>query len=335
MKSTLSSTEPISFPLRLPTRQEEERQRRFKVLRNYLMGLDAFLRATYGEDILPGVLTAQRQLHGFTRIQRKPVVNPDAVRRALTLSWAAELQLRLAPRSQLCYSNAWAPVHSYYAICMALNAWFGASFLNPPTDHAGTLNTISAKTTHTSILPLPWAVTCAGCPPFDCNYPGLPTDANPDQTFQLLANPSPSDFWPRYCKLLKKTREFQLDRAYRDWKQRQHRHKMHKAEKQEVALGQPAVTAFHYLYRLRLRANYRDVETMLMSSVDNEWHARFYNGLLALTDASCLLVESLLIRSSGSQIYLSTMDDFFSQTPTFDPDPRSFLVLRRRLLTNK
>jgi len=326
------SSQRHTISLRLPTREEEERRLRFQVLRNYLVGIDGFLHDTYGDEILTDLLAAQRALPGYSRIQRRVPTNPDQVRRCLTLSWAAELQLRLASTSYLCYSNAWAPVHSYYAVCMALNAWHAASLLNPPGDHSGTLNTISSKITQTSILPLPWSVTCSGCPPFDCQFPGLPNDADPNAPFELLRDPQPSDFWPRYCKLLKKTREYQLERVYNDWRRSNRRTRMRQDEKRQVASSQLPVTVFHYLYRLRLRANYRDVETMLMSPVDAAWHVKFYQGLLALTESSCLLIESLVIRSAGPQVYNATMNDFLQQTPSTTPDPRQFLERRRNLL---
>jgi hypothetical protein len=215
---------------------------------------------------------------------------------------------------------------------MALNAWFAAILLNPPTDHSGTLNTIASKITRPSMFPLPWSVSCSGCPPFDCQFSGLPPDADPDAHFELLASPDPSDFWPRYCKLLKKTREFQLARPYQQWKQRNHRINMWQDEKRLVASGQLPVTLFHYLYRLRVKVNYRDVEIMLMSPIHTNWHINFYQGLLALTESSCLLLESLLVRSGGPQVYTSTMDDFLMQTPATAPDPRDFLNRRRKLL---
>jgi len=321
----------LSFTIRFPTNEEEERRRRFRVLRNYLVSLDDFLHMTYGDDILPGLLAQQRGLRGYGRIHRQKPFHPDHVRRYLTLSWAAELQLRLAGTSFPSYSNAWAPVHAYYAVCMALNAWFAASLLNPPSDHSGTLNMISSKIKQTSVLPLPWSVACVGCPP-DHDFKGLPAGADPSAQFELLANPDPADFWPRYCKFLKTTREFQLERVYRGWKRRHNRKHMYRLEKEDAAIGVSGTTVFDWLYRLRFRANYRDVETMLMSSVDEEWHGSFFQGLLTLTTTSCLLLESLLLRSVGTDVYRSTMDDFLDQTPVSDPDPRSFLEERRHLL---
>jgi len=101
--------------IHLPSDEEAERSRRFTVHRHYLGSVELMLAALYGmgDDQPTGLLAVQRRLPAFTRIQRRAVANPAELRRLLAISWASEIQLRLADvggDSFLRYSNAWGPV---------------------------------------------------------------------------------------------------------------------------------------------------------------------------------------------------------------------------------
>ena len=119
-----------SIVLHFPSTEEEERVKRFQVHRNYLLNLAMFLGERYADPLSERVLETQRLLPAFRRIQRRRADERSAdIRRFLQIAWASELQLRLAgmgDRGFLRYSNAWTPVHAYYAVYMSLQAWFAA-----------------------------------------------------------------------------------------------------------------------------------------------------------------------------------------------------------------
>ena len=46
----------------------------------------------------------------------------------------------------------------------------------------------------------------------------------------------------------------------------------------------PPTTLFDFFWRLRVRSNYQDVDTFLMSSVGEAWHRDFYESLSAVTE---------------------------------------------------
>lgn len=54
------------------------------------------------------------------------------------------------------YSNAWAPVHAYYAAYMALQTWFEANQIaGIADDHSASLRTISTQIRDRRLFPAP------------------------------------------------------------------------------------------------------------------------------------------------------------------------------------
>lgn len=323
--------------IKFPSAEEEERARRFQVHKQYLAAIREFLAETYKAQaqIAPlGVLESQRDLRGFRRIQRQKARNPDLVRRYLAISWASETQLRIAratERELLRYSNVWAPVHAYYAVYMALQAWFASMNLQGLVDdHSATLRTASRHVTERTLLPLPWNVGCRGTPHLgEVSFLGLPDGADPNKDIELLSNPSPDTFWPRYCKMLETTRTRRLDRHFDEWKRQNNRKQIRAAEKRSVESRVWATTIFDFLFRLRVRANYREVASFLMSAVGEDWQSDFLQSLIRVTDLTTLLLDSLVVQQIGPDLYRSALDEFLEHDIADLPKPARFLMRRR------
>ena len=134
----------VVITVSFPTVEEDERAKRFQVYKNYLQSLSMFLSHEYGAERtarLSGLLAAQKELVGFGRIQRKVPAEISVVRKYLILAWGSETQLRLGnwaeDDSSLPYSNAWAPIHAYYAVYASAQAWFRAQNQPPMHAHSG------------------------------------------------------------------------------------------------------------------------------------------------------------------------------------------------------
>lgn len=303
--------------VRASTPEEQERTRRFQVHKNYVGGIALFVSRTYGAERtarLAALLQAQRELSGFRRIRQRQV-NNERLAQYLTLAWASELQYRLAglgDASLLQYSNAWAPVHAYYAVYMGAQAWFTTIGAEDIVDnHTGSLNTLSNQITQRDLFPLPWNVTCSGCPHLDEHeFNGLPADGDASAHVELLSAPRFDDFWPRFGKLLETTRRRRLDRNIEDWKRRRGRKNTRAKEKRELASRLLPTTVFDFFWRLRVRSNYRDVRTFLMAGVTDDWQEEFYNALLCVTESSLALLENLVVAYSGPEVYRSTSGEF-------------------------
>ena len=63
------------------------------------------------------------------------------------------------------FANAWAPVHAYYAVFGALQAWFAANGMSgTANDHTATLKTIASQIEQRDLFPEPWNLLAVGCP---------------------------------------------------------------------------------------------------------------------------------------------------------------------------
>jgi hypothetical protein len=306
--------------VRFYTELEEERARRFRVLQFYIVNICGYLEDHFDcltVQLASCLSTEQKALPAFQKINRKPLHDNDSLTKYLYLSWASEIQLRMGALTDtfmLRYTNCWAPVHAYYSIYMLVQAWFlcmGEERF--PDNHTDSLRMISNQLKQRRLLPQPWSVLCSGCPQTDkVSYPNLPDDADSTSHIEVLSRPTVEDFWPRYCKMLRTTREKRLESSLNEWKRQNNRKKMYAHEKEAVANNVAPTTLFDFFWRLRIRANYRDVSTFLMSSVDEQWHQEFSRSLLTLTESTCVLLSNLIVKYSGSRSYLSALEAFLA-----------------------
>ena len=134
---------------------------------------------------------------------------------------ASEAQLRVHDSAEgtiLPYANAWAPIHSYYAVYMASVALLAAQGHEEASNHRAFLSATSQLISQRKLLPLPWSVSAAGCPDIgEMEWSGLPVDADPTASVELLSNPISETFWPRFCKMLETTRKRRLGDRYQAW----------------------------------------------------------------------------------------------------------------------
>lgn len=321
-----------------PTAEEEDRTRRFQVNKNYLAALGQHLQDRYGvglEASSEGLLGELRQRTGFGRIQRGASVDLAACRSALSLSWTGLIQLELASWSQvqfnLPYSNAWAPVHAYYAVYGAARAWLSAQG-QLTTSHSGTLKAIGSEVQSRHLYPEPWAVWCTGC----CHnrshsFHGSLDCCSPADPRLLLQTPDPKTFWPRYMKMLETTRRQVLEQRYDDWKQQNGRKRTSGEKKDEISQAVPPTTIFDFLWRLRVRSNYRGVEHFLMTNVPDSWHQEYYEAIRLLTHLSSLLFDCWLAQKIGRNQYGAAVDEFVKYRGS-SPEPVQFLKSRKRWL---
>lgn len=303
---------------KLPTAAEEDQAKKFQVVKNYLRNIYDYISWHYGGNgfsVYDKLLEAQRALPNFQKIRRR-TADVNEMKRRLWNAWAAEIQLNIGESDDqptlLPYSNAWAPVHAYYAVYMSMHALFLAMGLDSPREnHAGSLNVMSRSIIARDLMPLPWSVTCGGCPQTkERTVLGLPPNVDPDVHVELLANPSIETFWPRFAKMLEKTREERLERAFDGWKRQKKRKAMKKDEKRVIASKLPPTSVFEYFLRLRLRSNYQDVRSYVMSAVSTEWHRQFHSSLRRATATTCLLLESLMTQYAGANVLDEACTEF-------------------------
>lgn len=321
-----------------PTAEEEDWSRRFQVNRNYLLSLSQHLQNAYGwgiEEAGKGLLVDLRRQVGFSRIQHCAPRSSSEWRSALSLSWTGLVQLELASWSQvnfnLPYTNAWAPVHAYYAVSGAARAWLMAQGQST-TSHAGLLKAIGSEVQSRRLYPSPWNVACNGCCHVGTHcFDSCPPGFAPADPGVLLQSPDTATFWPRYLKMLETTRKNVLDQRYKEWKRQRGRKRMVAADKESVARTVPPTTLFDFLWRLRVRSNYHGVEPFLMSGVSDSWHRDFHESIRLIAHLTSLMLDCWLSKRVGREEYGSAVDGFMKYRDS-SPEPVAFLVSRKRLL---
>ena len=218
----------VSFTLRFPTEEEDELVRRFAGNRNYLHALASFVGNEYGkrEELYHGLKTTLEATPKYQKINRADVPLTD-VRRFLTLGWSSEIQLHLpailGQPGMLAFANTWAPVHAYYAVYGALQAWFATNGMSGlANDHTATLRTIANQIKDRDLLPEPWNLLAVGCPMRDEKIHLNDRGVDCVSHVEVLSTPIPlgvdNTFWPRIGTWLRSTREARLTSRETQWK---------------------------------------------------------------------------------------------------------------------
>lgn len=275
----------------------------------------------------------------FQRINRNTAANLQLVRRRLRNAWSTEIVLGL-PRQLggglVRYANHWAPVQAYYAVYLALHAFHAAAGRSPVTDHTAML-AAAAEDLRTGRLsaPTPWAMCCARREDRRESFRGLPADAVLEPVSAALSVPLRERRWSFYAMALRTTRGFFLDdeNRVRAWKKRnptkanKPRRTITRAGRAELDGRLHPTSLFDFLYRLRLRSNYRDADTIVAGSGSEA--ESFNDCLLAITDATLLLIEAHVRRHLGPVAYRAIVDEFLQGHGSPQTDS---LVARAELL---
>jgi hypothetical protein len=319
----------VAITVALPSPQDEEIARRFTVTYHYLLALRFHLDNTFGRgaDLERGISTALEAHLPYLKLQRKPgLASLDAVRRHLEIAWVGEIALRLPASigsdTAFRYSNAWAPIHAYYATYMLLQAWFDANGMSGlADDHTATLRSISNQIVDRRLFPLPWCVTASGnVLGGDCTFVHEPTAGSCAAKVQVLSKPiglpgaySEAEFWARYGTWLRTTRESRLGVKEAEWKRKNNRKRIDPGVREQYGRSLHATSLFDCLWRLRIRSNYRSVETYLARFVDDQDAAQFHKAAVRITRANLFLLECYVARMIGAKQFGKIGEAFLEQ----------------------
>ena len=300
----------LRLTIRFPTDREVDLTRRFTVNLNYIDHFRMWIDDQYGpgEALFRGLTTELLQRRSYVRLRRRGV-DLSALRELLTVAWMSEVQLRmpgmLGGPEMIRYANAWAPVHAYYAVYMALQAWFETSgFRGVIDDHSATLRTVASQLRDRDLLPPPWGVLASGCPMRDQDtYLNAPSGVDLAAHIELLGNPALDEFWPRYGTWLRATRESRLRHQEAQVKARRGWSRISPNERTRISQAVWPTTFFDCLFRLRVRSNYRSVASYLVRCVDDESALRFHGSLVRCTEATLALLELYVAKAAGAREY--------------------------------
>lgn len=223
----------------LPTERDEELVRQFRVTLNYLRDLEIYLQNTYGRSrkLHEGIATTLASHRPYLKLRRRAGadIDLDQLQRHLEIAWVSELELwlpaALGAGRALRVTNAWSPVHAYYATAMLLQAWFDANGMTGTADdHTAALRSISAQIKDRRLFPLPWSILCEGNAhaTTGCTYVHEPSAGACAGKIQVLSMPiglpgaqSEAEFFARFGTWLRTTRKSRLEKREEQWKRKE------------------------------------------------------------------------------------------------------------------
>jgi len=298
------------------TEAEEQEARRFRTYLQYSLSFSrVFSRFSNANVRLFGFKDVVGS-NSFKRIQGGRCRDLEKVRLLLRNAWCSEIQLHLPVNDcdLIPYANHWAPVQLYYSVYLAIRAYQLASGLTVSPDHTTTLRTLSDNiSSRPDLFPHPWRVLCSGNPETSTlSFMNLPEGITVSP-ISPLKSVTEENIWDSYGLFLKTTRKKQLKRLYSLWKDNQRPKKSKKINpvaKAEIIENLAPTSCFDGLFRLRLRSNYADAESFLLSIENVSESIRFNQALRSITWHTLMTLELLIARSVGKQLFSKWVNEF-------------------------
>jgi hypothetical protein len=248
----------------------------FLTYKRYLQHLELALTKTYGtEPVLgQGVGEAVDSVPAVRRISRR---SPDpklraAVARELGMAWNTESGIRVLSEidpTRLPSLLPGAAVNSYFAIYHGARAWIVGSGQPQHDSHAQVLHTLGNAAERRRLFPPPWDLVCIGYPTArEARFRGLPEDIilGPLHNFQRAR--SDETLHISLCTLLRTTRARTFENRKADWRKQHKKADVPAAVAHELAEKLAPTTFFDFLWRVRVRSDYRDIDAFI-PGVDN------------------------------------------------------------------
>jgi hypothetical protein len=275
----------------MPSSSDEDLLR-FETYRNYLHRF-----ASYSRELHPDCESLARACALATRGHR-PLLDLDKgwVRRFTSIAWNTESLLAATPVEVdlLRISNAWLPVQAYYAVYSAAEA---AAYVIDGTKadgHQKALRKIAEFSTRLGIGP--WNLAYTGPKGRDgkqhrpVNFPvGIAPGHN-------LAGSTSSDV-SIIARCLKAEHQNRIKEEYK------------RSNKRQYLYDPGQTTLFHFLYRLRVRSNYRGIEPFITQT--DEGSIRSFSGSLqTVVRRTLCFLEGILLAKCRRTVVLQMAADF-------------------------
>lgn len=303
---------PVDFGL-------EEEAKSFSTYNHYLTSYRYVLEGLYGngDEVLANLDNAVRSTTGFRNVEARERPQ-DLYEKALSNAWSTEAALylpaRLGGEELMPCANHWATIQAYYALYPLLRAFVAVrSGSEPVPRHAWLLEQISETTTGQKLFPSPWNVVCQGHQKA-YSFDGLPQGVGIHE-FSTLSRPRPEDAWSSVCKALKTTRKGRIEDRVKDWKKAKGRKRIPRDERQQLGVTMKATTVFNFLYRFRIRSNYRDADAFAAGTLRPADAVHFNESLRLLVSTSMFVLELIIDAYLGAGCLERVAKRFLERTP--------------------
>jgi hypothetical protein len=342
----------------------DRQQKSFLTHANYIRAFSMLCRAPYTPKQILAVPNWERDLPVLARHARglgeldpqslpPPVI--AQVQASLRNAWGTELLLALggtlgADDELVRLMNNWAVVQAYYCCYHGTQALLAARGAKRPENHSKTQREFVSL----------WVSRKLHCPPWSfgagargwCNPP---EKQSIDDKINSLSHPSRFNCWSLASKALRTTREERLSERIKEERNRKRTARKQAWEKEQreregegkkrlkqPEFGQPRLSAaekakveerlrpfslMDYLYRLRIKTNYKDAAMFTEGPEDEDASLRVHLALSFLTNCTLLVHELRIQRLVGEKLMLQWVDDWLGKS---GPGAGGLGVARRR-----
>src|SRR5690625_3652312 len=293
---------------------QEGARKSFLTFHHYIRNVAQFLETEYGQEPSEryrNVYDATSQL--TASVNRRMRAEMSTVRRYLKegLTNLVCLQRGAGADDFFEEKNAWTPVQGWYAVHSLMCAL--APYLSPgeSVDHDRSCRNARQMICDRGLLPYPWSATMEG---------GFEGGKRVDKPRSFRRNPNPvnnlstptiTGFEDSYALFLATTLEKRADRVMdairRKPEKGRARRNISTPRKNEIYRRAGPVTLFDALYRLRIRANYGNLDTFVEGCESASEAQAFAKALHVVTDATVAALESVLVAYAGTGALESTL----------------------------
>lgn len=273
---------------------DSDEARTFTTYLGYWVSLAELLEASYGDDMVAGIMASLGTRRAFSRMRNRPKpadAMASAMRSLLLNGWTSELRLHLietADAGRLWLANHGAPIDSYYATSRHASAFLVMRDGVVPTTHRGLLNAISALITGPRLLPTPWDLHCLAVSAQPV-YGGFSSPPGPCSNLATTA-----DAHARTAMLLRTTRDRGVRKKVEETKERLKRRRAPNGERQRQDQSLPATTVFDFAWRMRTRSNYGDPAMYYVGTLHAERSKAYAAAVRTWNTATMFVFEALI-----------------------------------------
>ena len=290
-----------------------ENELKFLTYFNYLICLKDFIKENYENYQSLGQLIVNS--NSFSRIQGGHCRDLSRVKRLMRNAWFTEVQLNLPKEKPefIAYSNHWAAIQLYYTCFLSLRGFFTASGSNVDKRHTATLSTISSEIERRpALFQEPISLLCRGDPKKSTEeYLNLPSEVTINK-ISSLTSPERVSFYDSYCMLLRTTRNRQILKNIKEWKDSNDRSRISSGERASCVNGLHSTTIFDVLYRLRMRSNYEDADLYLLNIEDQTNASDFLECLTTVTWHILFVLELIITRYLRKSVFGEIVSEFLN-----------------------
>lgn len=319
----------LSLPVRFVAQQQNDDQVRFTTYLHYIINTSEYLESEFGsgfaeryENIAAAMAVKTRSIH------RKSL---DA-----TVERLAARYLRSALSNLMCLyqeansadffeaKNAWTPAQAWYAVHHAMCSLGSVMGNGGNPTHARSTREAAKLISDRDLMPAPWSVHIKSTFEDKRDSHEFIGFQRPPEPISSLTRPDVTTFEDHYAMMLTTTANRRAERTFTEERKKRvapgrTRRNISANRKRELYEQLGPTTLFDVLYRMRLRANYGEVDTFVIGCSSPTEGKNFAAALTVIVDCTLAVLESILIKYWGANIYKVTLKDYASRHESREP----------------